>query len=244
MRKIISSYFKAVLPVVMLGIAAVSCNKEDDNTAATQADAADMIEASVVESSNGVAKLAADANSDASTQRVYTSSPSVNCGQEYSVTYNPVYTGTYYSYNYTGTRTYTLECATDGIPDSLLYTSSITGTYTTPTLMSNDTSMASLTISALGAQNAEALINGSYNRNGYQESRVRQRRSFNSVISLTLQNISVNKSTSKITGGTATVAVTGTGSQGASFTYNGSITFNGNNTATLVINGTTYTINL
>lgn len=243
MKKVNGFCLKVILPLVVLGSALISCNKDDDNTAATQADAAEMVEATLVQGSNGFAKLATDANTDASTQRIYTSTPAINCGQEYSVTYNPVYTGAYYSYNYTGTRTYTLQC-TDGAPATLLYTSNITGTYTTPTMQSNDTSAASLSISNLGPQNATAVINGTYNRNGHQESRVRQRRSFNSVIALTLQNIVVNKTTSKITGGTATVLITGIGSQGASFSYNGTITFNGDNTATLVINGTTYTINL
>ncbi len=243
MKKAKGFCLKVMLPLVILGCALVSCNKDDDNNAATQADAADMVEATVIENSNGFAKLATDANADASAQRIYTTTPAINCGQQYSVTYNPFYTGAYYTYNYTGTRTYTLQC-TDGIPTTLLYTSNIAGTYTTPTIQSNDTSAASLSISNLGAQNATAVINGTYNRNGYQESRVRQRRSFNSVIALTLQNIVVNKTTSKIMGGTAVVSVTGTGSQGASFSYNGTITFNGDNTATLVINGTTYTINL
>jgi len=46
-----------------------------------------------------------------------------------------------------------------------------------------------------------------------------------------------------ITGGSATFNTTGSGAQGT-WNYNGTITFLGNNTAKLVINGASYTVNL
>jgi len=49
----------------------------------------------------------------------------------------------------------------------------------------------------------------------------------------------------KIISGTATITITGTGPKGNSFSYTGTITFNGDNTATLKITGgSSYTINL
>lgn len=223
---------------------AVSCTKDEEATTITEADAADAIEASLTTDSNGVAKMASDASMLASTESVYTERPNLNCGQEYTVQYNPVYTGAYYSYDYSGSRTYAMNCATDGTPESLTYTADVDGTYETPRMTSDDNWTGTIDFTQLGSSSDVAVINGSYVRNGYQESKVRQRRSFNSVITINLSDVQINKITRVIAGGTASVSITGAGSGGNSFSYNGSITFNGNSTATLVINGNTYTINL
>ena len=66
----------------------------------------------------------------------------------------------------------------------------------------------------------------------------------NNLSTYSLNNIAVSKTTYNIVSGTASVVFNGVSSTGNQYTYDGTITFNGNNTATLVINGNTYTINL
>ncbi|MDF1676550.1 MAG: hypothetical protein P1U44_12620, partial [Vicingaceae bacterium] len=72
---------------------------------------------------------------------------------------------------------------------------------------------------------------------------VRNQNPFTSTINDSLTNIEVDKTTHKILSGNAsiTLIVTFAGNQ---YNFSGNITFNGNNTATLVLNGNTYTINL
>jgi hypothetical protein len=56
--------------------------------------------------------------------------------------------------------------------------------------------------------------------------------------------VEISKSTYEIIAGEGTVTVTGENSGGNSFSFTGSIVFNGDGTATLTLNGTEYTINL
>jgi hypothetical protein len=241
--------FKTVLPfagVLLLAATMVSCQDEDKNSlsAVTEADAVDAIEASVTAESNGVARMAADASTVAEAEAVYTNSPQLTCGQLYTESHVAAGSSLTYSYDYTGSHSYQLSCTAQGLPDSFAYTYDMDGTYDTPRLYSNDNATADVAITGLSFSTPQAIINGSYVRNGYEESKVRQMRHFNSLITLSLANITINKASQQITGGTASVSMTGTGSGGNSFSYNGAITFNGDQTATLVINGNTYTINL
>ncbi|MFP9098741.1 hypothetical protein ACLI09_06790 [Flavobacterium sp. RHBU_24] len=240
---------KAVMPLagaLLMAASVISC-RDDDNTdleTVTEAEAADAIEAAVTTDSNGVAQMAAGATAVAEDEAVYTNSPLINCGQLYTENHNATGAGVTYSYDYSGTHTYQLTCSAQGFAESFAYTYDMDGTYETARMYSDDNATANVAITGLAAGIPDALINGSYVRNGYQESKVRQMRHFNSLITINLDDVVVNKTSRQITGGTASVSMTGTGSAGNTFSYNGTITFNGNQSATLVINGTTYNINL
>lgn len=239
---------KSIMPfaAALLLAGMVSCS-DDDNKSTTaeisEADAVDAIDASVASSSNGMAKMASDASSLADVTDVYTDAPTITCGQSYTVNFDAADSLANYSYDYSGTRTYQLDC-NGPLPSVFHYNAALNGTYDTPRMYSLDTSTTQFTITGLSVTAAAAIFNGTYVRNGYQESKVLQQRHFNSVLTYTLTNITVNKSNHHITGGTAAVTFVGAGSGGNSYTYSGAITFNGNSTATLVINGNTYTINL
>lgn len=240
---------KTVLPfavVLLMAVTIVSCqdDNKDDTSAVTEAEAVDAIGASVTAESNGVAKMSADASTAATDKFVYTNNPSIACGQLYTESHNAVGSGLTYSYNYTGTHSYELTCSAAGLPDSFAYSYDMDGTYDTTRLSSDDNATASVAVTGLGNDNPVAVINGSYVRNGSEVSKVHLMRSFTSLITINLANVSINKTSQQITGGTASVNITGAGSGGATFSYNGAITFNGNQTATLVVNGNTYTINL
>jgi hypothetical protein len=64
-----------------------------------------------------------------------------------------------------------------------------------------------------------------------------------SSVDIVVTNLTVNKSTKTITGGTAAITISVTIPKGT-FNFSGPLTFNGDGTATLIINGTTYNINL
>jgi len=240
--KAITTRFVTCALALLFTAGLIACSDEDtQNTGVTEADVADAIEASLTAESNGVAKMAADVSELAKAQSVYTARPDLACGEFYTVQYHPTYTGPNFSYDYSGTRVYSLFCGNEGTPMSFDYDSQLSGTYETPRMLSDDNATANVSFTNLTGGNT-TNINGSYIRNGSQQSKVRLRRSFSSVIRINLYTVSFDKISREITGGTATVSITGTGVN--TFYYNGSITFNRNNTATLTINGTTYTINL
>ncbi|MXN93264.1 hypothetical protein GR160_18710 [Flavobacterium sp. Sd200] len=238
---------KTALPFcgIMLLALTVACNNDDASSlsAITQEDAAEAISASVTSQTNGLAKTMTDASALAATEAVYTTNANLDCNRQYTGSYNAAASQSVYTYNYSGSRNYTLHCL-DNEPSEFQYNTALQGTYDTPRMYSNDSSESALTISGLSPTQTLAVFNGSYVRNGYQESKIRQRRNFNSVLTYTVNAITVNKSTRQIQSGTASVTFAGTGSGGNSYNYSGSITFNTNNTATLTLNGTIYTINL
>lgn len=234
----------AVLGIMLLAVA-ISCRDDDAGnlTAITMEDATEAITSSVTSQTNGLAKTMTDASAFATTQAIYTTDSNLECNKEYTGVYNASSSQAAYSYNYSGTRAYTLQCQ-NNLSSAFLYNAALQGTYDTPRMYSDDNSHSTLTVTGLAPAETAAVFNGSYVRNGHQESKVLQRRNFNSVLTYTLNAVTVNKVTQKIQGGTTSVTFAGTGSGGNTYNYNGSITFNGDDTATLILNGTTYTINL
>ncbi len=111
------------------------------------------------------------------------------------------------------------------------------GTYDVPRMSSNDSASAAWILSSIRPASSAYTLNGTYTRNGSQTSKVRDKNSLTTTITLTLSNVLINKSTKLIAGGTAAGTFTGNTTGGRSVQYTVAITFNGNQTATVVING-------
>jgi len=222
-----------------------SCNKDDDNSSEIQeSEVVDAVNNSLSTDTNGMAKSINTAAVYTEEENLYTSTPNLNCGQLYTDSYAESSSSANYTYNYSANCSYQLNCDTNGAPQNFNYQANRAGSYDTPRMSSNDNAAAQWTISNLGTTNANALFNGNYVRNGTQVSKIRNQSTFSSTLTYSLSNIAVNKTTHKIASGSATVTFVGVASTGNQYTYNGTITFNGNDTATLVINGNTYNINL
>lgn len=231
--------------VLVATLSLTSCSKDDDSGSNIQeSEVVDAVSYSLAEDTNGMAKSMNTAVDYAEYENLDTSTPNINCGQLYTDSYAENYSATNYTYNYSASCNYQLSCTTEGTAQSLSYDVSRAGDYDTPRMSSNDTAVAQWTISDLEAANANTLFNGSYVRTGTQVSKVRNQNTFTSTLNYSLSNIAVNKTTHQIASGSASVAFIGTSSSGNQYTCNGNLTFNGDNTATLVINGNSYTINL
>jgi hypothetical protein len=236
--------FLMVLGLV-LSIVFISCNKDEIETPdIEQSEAVEAITNSLSANSNGLTSSIANTAKYASEQSIYSKSSSLNCGQLYNYDYNESNSVTNYSFNYSVQRSAQLNCTSGGVADNFVYQANRTGTYDTPRMSSSDNAVSNWTMTGLNTNSTNAIINGSYQRNGTQVSKVRNKNSFKSTINYTTTNINVDKTSHKIVSGSSTVNFVGTSSTGNQFTYNGTITFNGNDMATLVINGNTYTINL
>lgn len=244
------SFFKSSSKLVALLLVATlsltSCNKDDDSTsdAIEEVDAVETIENSLVAESNGMSKSMETTMVYAESQNLYTDSPSLNCGQLYTESFSENYSSSDYSYNYSANCNYLLSCNAEGNAQSFNYSFSRNGDYDTPRMSSDDNVNANWDITDLDASTSNTLFNGSYVRIGSQVSKVRNMNTFNSTLTYSLNSIAVNKDTYKIASGSASVVFEGISTSGNSYTYNGTITFNGDDTATLVINGNTYTIYL
>lgn len=221
----------------------VSCEKDDDEEVEviTEADAADVVEGTLSASTYGIAETVEYACTLAEENEAYTLTPSINCGQVYPKNMVASASTANYSYNYSVQESYQLTCTTAGFPQAFLYSHEMNGSYEVPKMSSNDNAESAVIITGLEPTNANVTVNGTYERNGAQQSKVRNKRSFESMISYNLTNLSVNKSQQKIQSGTATLAISLTAA-GVTKTYNASLTFLGNNSATLVINGNSYSL--
>jgi hypothetical protein len=147
------------------------------------------------------------------------------------------------SWNYFVKYTHTLNCNANNQPDNLVNTLTYSGDYNGPRVSSNNTGTANVTIAGLTVAATNFVLNGEFKRAGSFTNKVKNK-TFTTNIDIVGTNILFSKSGHHIIGGSATISISGTSPKG-SFSYTGTITFNTDSTATLVINGGgTYTINL
>lgn len=116
-------------------------------------------------------------------------------------------------------------------------------TYDTPRMSSADSAAALFQVSNLMTGTSYA-VSGTYTRLGTQTSKVRQKNTWTSVITVTMSGLSVDKSTMKITSGSANLTMVGSSGSGNAYALNGKLTFIGANQAILMIGGQAYTIDL
>ncbi|HWZ35277.1 MAG TPA: hypothetical protein VNW51_03920, partial [Mucilaginibacter sp.] len=138
--------------------------------------------------------------------------------------------------------TRTLNCNSVG-PDNVITTVVFHGSYDGPRITSSDSGNASVTIGGLSSTATNYIINGSYDRKGSFTSKVDTKASGSSHVVISVSNVTLAKPLRTITGGTATITISGTTSSGT-FSYSGTLVFNGNNQATLTVGTSVYIINI
>ncbi|MBO9567108.1 MAG: hypothetical protein J7621_30325 [Niastella sp.] len=215
------------------GLLFTSCKKDkEDNEQISDEEVAEAITQSVSGSSGGVVVQ----TESVATMSAYTH---LACGQSKDTTIagqsQPGATITYhYSFNYARS----LVCS----PAKWQFNYTGHVDYDAPRMSSDDNSTAQTSVTGLEPATTEWTINSSYVRNGTQQSKIRLKRSWTSVISIE-SNVKVDKSTRRISSGTSTISFVGTGSGGYTVTRNATITYLGNRKATLTLkNGGTFNI--
>ncbi|MCR9174152.1 MAG: hypothetical protein NXI10_16765 [bacterium] len=228
-----------VLTVLLGSALLTSCSKDEPAKEVTEEDAVELIEGSLQASTGGLDETVAKYSEDLVTEFV----PNDNCGESYDTTYNFSYSGAISQADYTMTWGYVLNC-NGFVPSTADLSAMASGTYSTNRMTSNDNTDASLTVSGLEPSNEELNFNGSLQREGNQTITINSNtREITSTITVTLTDVQVDKSSYEILSGTGTALVNASNGTD-SFSFNGSIVFNGGGSATLTLNGNTYTINL
>lgn len=145
-----------------------------------------------------------------------------------------------YAYSFSSSRMLTFN---NDVPQEFAYQFAGSSSYTAPRISSNDSSAGQFTITGLQPAATQYTFNETYIRKGSETSLVGNQLAFASTITIQASNLIVDKSTQQIVSGTATVSISGSTSGGKSFSYTGTLTFNGSQTATLVLgDGNTYSI--
>ncbi|MES2426883.1 MAG: hypothetical protein V4560_07900 [Bacteroidota bacterium] len=248
---------KLTLIVPVLLFLAISCKKSANTTTSptvTSDEAADMAASAVASNSFGLASVTENVGINAQTLSVgSTGGQTVNaigtntvhqaCGTTLadSITNSGSSSSVTFSYFFKYLRT--LNCNANSQPDNLVNTITFKGSFDGPRITSADAGSSSVTIAGLTTNATNFVINGTYTRKGSFTSKVGSKATGSSLVDIKATNILLSKPSRAILSGSATITVSGTAGT-STFSYSGTIVFNGNNQATLTVGTNVYIINL
>jgi hypothetical protein len=164
------------------------------------------------------------------------------CGTSFDTTFTKSRQGTYRSFNYEVSYGYEILC-TNSIPDRLEIEMGTNGSRENQRFTSDGETNATYTVSGFGAA-ANYTLNGNLKRTAISTRKIGEQNSWNSTSDLNLSDILINKETGMVQSGTATYTYSGSGTGGNSFEFTASITFGGEGTAIISINGEEYQVDL
>lgn len=230
---------KLLLAVLILS-AGLSCRKTSLPTLnVSMDDAASMLAGSLSTNSYGVNNISTDVSANALLVN------NQACGSTKIDTFiRKSTTGASATYYYKLIYKHKLTCNTSNQPDNISSNLTFTGYYSNSKLSLTNSGTTSFIVAGLTPAATVYAINGEYKSLGTFKLKSDTTNTGSANIDIVVKNLTITKSTQIIAGGTATVIVTGTTSKKGDFTYNGTLTFNGNFMATMIINGTTYILNL
>jgi hypothetical protein len=245
MKKVILS----LVVVLLLGV--VACQKgyygggpsinHGSAGSVSNDEAADMVANSLSVSSNGVVNIAGDVTSQATSF----ARSHLGCGTLRSDTISrqsPSGSSTTYTYNLQ--YNYVVICGTDSKPDSLSSSLIYSGSFNSANLSSSNSGSTIFGVAGLDSAASDFVINGEYKSSGSFSSKIDTANHGSNNIDIAIKALTLKKTNRSIASGTATIVVNGSVPKRGSFSYTGTLVFNGDGTATLTLNGTVYKINL
>jgi hypothetical protein len=227
---------------LIMCLSSTSCKKNDTTSTGDTQDIADEIAASVGSSNSG---LSSEIVSTAQLTKDYKSLKSSVIDTLYSV--DTMFTksstsGAKITYNYSYNVKYGYVFDNNSL-NNMYYNSVLNGSYDALRISSTDDRKSSWVVTGLPASSSNYVLNGTTERTGSSQSKVRNKRSFTSGSQITLTDVKVNKSSLLIVSGTLNWSISGT-LNGQSYSYSAVLIYQGNGTAQLTLNGTAYTISL
>lgn len=238
----------SLLAISLVSGLLVSCNKDEDvnNNLVSAEDAADLVSLTVAANSSGLASTLNDMatqTAEAVESESMTKSTAGDYSKDTTITRsNPQ--GSIISYSYTLHYSYALTVSNLGIPQTMTAAYEYSGSFDAPRMASSNSGEGNIVLTGLELLTPEYTANGTFERNGSFESRVRNRNTSNSRVMLSFADLQIDKSDLTIQSGTAEINISGSISSLGSYDFNATLVFNGDNTATLTVKGVVYTIDL
>lgn len=247
----------STIAVALMLFTIASCKKDSSGTSATTTlttdDAADIAAGALAENSGGLTSVTDNVATNADAIVGSVNGKTINsigaatihqaCGTTLVDSASNAGSADSVTWNYFAKYSRTLNCNTSNQPDNLIDSLLYNGSYHGPVVTSSNSGSAKVTIAGLTTQATNYVVNGDYNRTGSFDNKA-SGKSYNSNIVITVTNVLLTKPGHKIVGGSATFSITGSTPKGT-YNFSGTITFNQDSTATLVITGgATYTIDL
>jgi hypothetical protein len=128
-------------------------------------------------------------------------------------------------------------------PDNLVNALTFRGNFDGPRLSSTDSGTAQFTIAGLTTNATSWVVNGEYKRAGSFTSKTGDKTTGNSNIDIKVTNLMLTKPSGHIAGGTGIIGISVVTSKGT-YSFNGTVVFNGDGTANLTVNNTVYVVDL
>lgn len=205
----------------------------------TEEEVVDLVETSMAGDDSG---LASDVTYVAGKAIEDSSEYASDCNYSGDSTFSSTFSGATRSYDYAYNYTWDVTC--DGfIPVALNFNSSRTGNYTGTRLTTDGSALSTLTLTDLFT-GSEYTLNGSYDYAGSSElTRQGNTISASYDLDITLTDVKVDKLALVINSGTASFNLIAS-NDANTLTFTGSVTYLGNGSATVVINGDAYNINI
>lgn len=148
------------------------------------------------------------------------------------------------SYSYTLGYSYTLNCNISNLADNVTGKINYSGSFNNPRMSSSNKGTGSFSLAGLTPTAAVYTFNGSILRSGSFASKTDSTNHGSINLDIEVHNLIQHKPNRQIASGTATFVLTGNVPKKGNFAFTGNVTFNGDGTATLKVNGTNYTVNL
>lgn len=243
-----------LIGIAIIGLALSSCNKEEENTATTdtaqptEADAVAIIEESLSKETGGEAKelelmiesLESELMPNIGGQPAGSGNGNIQCNVPFDTTVTYIISGDATG-SFTHNWTFLLNCV-GPFPQSLLVNAEYEGEFDGPNLSREVNGDRQRVWTGLLPNQDVFVLNGSSTRYGTRTNNYGAENTFTWVINRTISDLTIDKETHQILGGTGTFEGDLIVSNGSSFDFNASIVFNGDGTATLTINGNEYII--
>lgn len=137
-----------------------------------------------------------------------------------------------------------LQCNSNEEPQKFTSQFTYEGSFEGPKFSTDHSGSGSLVITGLEDASAVYTINGSYDRTGSFESKIEDQSSGSYNIDIDADNVTINKSSKVITGGSADASISGVASGKGNYSFDSHIVFKGDGTATIKVSGDTYVMNL
>ncbi|MFT4061948.1 MAG: hypothetical protein QM642_06285 [Edaphocola sp.] len=223
--------------LMTISLLQTSCKKDEETFSLTQDQAAALIQNSLKSETYGLVALVKEASGLAADKGVYSTSPGISCGIDYSDNYSAHdSTGINLYYRYNVNRNYGIVCSGTQ-PDTFDYALSAKGRNFNDLGSGTDTINLAWKMGQLVGSGSYALLVGTFERRGEQMLQSVGDQYFSTYINFSMAN-SVDKTSHTLVDGTIYVTFTATYNT-TNYQYEGTITVADGN-AVLKIDDTEY----
>ncbi len=236
--KTVKTVFK-IMTMALLPLMIFSCSDNDDpnvqEDAITPEEAVLLVENSLDEESGGSIETMVEL-----TVIIEVAIEDAACGSTYedSIAYD--YDQNSIDASYTGGWSYQLQCNAESAFTSSSFSYDTVATVNTPRITASGSSSMLGSIEGLDPEVEDITLTGSY-QGAYTQELTISGKNVNSKLTIDLSSLTINKETDTVSSGEGSFTLTGTANK-SSFSYAGTITFNANGSASVIIDGETHII--